>query len=61
MMLDPADPDGRSAGSFFTNPVLDDTQFAALQKPVAERSGGDVPIPQFPAGPWARSRCPPSG
>ncbi|HEY2128101.1 MAG TPA: UDP-N-acetylmuramate dehydrogenase [Streptosporangiaceae bacterium] len=51
MVLDPADPDSRSAGSFFTNPVLDDAQFAALQKIVAERSGGDLPIPQFPAGP----------
>jgi UDP-N-acetylmuramate dehydrogenase len=51
MVLDPADPDSRSAGSFFTNPVLDDAQFAALQKLVAQRSGGDLPIPQFPAGP----------
>ena len=47
MVLDPADPDSRSAGSFFTNPVLDDAQFAALQKLVGE----DVPIPRFPAGP----------
>ena len=47
MVADPADPDSRSAGSFFTNPVLDDAQFAALQKLV----GDDVPIPQFPAGP----------
>ena len=47
MVLDPADPDSRSAGSFFTNPVLDDAQFAALQKLV----GPDVPIPRFPAGP----------
>ncbi len=51
MVLDPADPDSRSAGSFFTNPVLDDAQFAALRKLVAQRSGGDVPIPRFPAGP----------
>ncbi len=51
MVLDPADPDSRSAGSFFTNPVLGDAQFAALQKLVAERSGGDRPIPWFPAGP----------
>ncbi|HEY9240892.1 MAG TPA: UDP-N-acetylmuramate dehydrogenase [Streptosporangiaceae bacterium] len=47
MVTDPADPESRSAGSFFTNPVLDDAQFAALQKLVGE----DVPIPQFPAGP----------
>ena len=51
MVLDPADPDSRSAGSFFTNPVLDAAQFAALRRVVGERSGPDVPIPQFPAGP----------
>jgi len=51
MVADPADPDSRSAGSFFTNPVLDDAQFAALQKIVAQRPGADLPIPQFPAGP----------
>jgi UDP-N-acetylmuramate dehydrogenase len=30
MVLDSADPDTRSAGSFFTNPVLDDVQIARL-------------------------------
>jgi UDP-N-acetylmuramate dehydrogenase len=30
MVLDPADPDTRSVGSFFTNPVLDPDAFAAL-------------------------------
>lgn len=30
MVLDPADPDTRSAGSFFTNPILDPDAFAAL-------------------------------
>ncbi len=47
MVVDPADPDSRSVGSFFTNPVLDDAQFAALQKLVGE----DIQIPRFPAGP----------
>jgi UDP-N-acetylmuramate dehydrogenase len=51
MVLDPADPDSRSAGSFFTNPVLDATQFAALRWVVDKRCGPGVPIPQFPAGP----------
>ena len=51
MVLDPADPDSRSAGSFFTNPVLDTTQFAALRQMVDERCGPGAPIPQFPAGP----------
>jgi UDP-N-acetylmuramate dehydrogenase len=51
MVLDPADPDSRSAGSFFTNPVLNSAQFAALRRVVDERCGPGVPIPQFPAGP----------
>jgi UDP-N-acetylmuramate dehydrogenase len=51
MVLDPADPDSRSAGSFFTNPVLDAAQFAALRRVVDERSGPGAVIPQFPAGP----------
>ena len=51
MVLDPGDPDSRSAGSFFTNPVLDATQFASLRRVVDGRSGPGVPIPQFPAGP----------
>jgi UDP-N-acetylmuramate dehydrogenase len=51
MVLDPGDPDSRSAGSFFTNPVLDAGQFATLRRVVNERCGPGVPIPQFPAGP----------
>jgi len=50
MVLDPADPDTRSAGSFFTNPVLDGDQFAALAKTVAADWGPDVRIPRFAAG-----------
>ncbi len=30
MVVDSADPDSRSAGSFFTNPLLDDAQLAAF-------------------------------
>jgi UDP-N-acetylmuramate dehydrogenase len=30
MVIDPADPDSVSAGSFFTNPVLDPQAYAAL-------------------------------
>ena len=53
MVLDPADPDTRSAGSFFTNPVLDRRQFAEVERRAAARSGhpGErVGAPSFPAG-----------
>jgi len=51
MVLDPADPDTRSAGSFFTNPVLDSDQFAALAKTVAAGWGPEVTVPRFAAEP----------
>jgi UDP-N-acetylmuramate dehydrogenase len=44
MVLDRADPDTRSAGSFFTNPVLDPGQFAELR-----RRAPDVSVPHYPA------------
>ena len=37
MVVDPADPDSRSAGSFFTNPLLDAGQAASLRARAAER------------------------
>lgn len=43
MVVDPADPDSRSAGSFFKNPILTDAAFARLQELAPE-------IPHFPAG-----------
>jgi UDP-N-acetylmuramate dehydrogenase len=49
MVLDPNDPDTRSAGSFFTNPVLDEDQFAALEQAVAARCGPGVQIPRYAA------------
>ena len=52
MVLDPGDPDTRSAGSFFTNPILDDAAFAALVARVADRLGADAPPPPaYPGGP----------
>ncbi|QFG23853.1 UDP-N-acetylmuramate dehydrogenase [Actinomadura sp. WMMB 499] len=48
MVLDPADPDTRSAGSFFTNPVLEPAQLAALELRVAERLGPDAAFPRYP-------------
>nr|WP_209314209.1 UDP-N-acetylmuramate dehydrogenase [Streptomyces bohaiensis] len=50
MVLDPEDHDTWSAGSFFTNPVLDDATFAAFRTRAAERLGPDVTPPAFPAG-----------
>ncbi len=51
MVLDAGDPDTRSAGSFFTNPVLDLPRFADLERTVAGTYGPGVRVPRFPAGP----------
>jgi UDP-N-acetylmuramate dehydrogenase len=48
MVIDPADPDSVSAGSFFTNPVLDGAAFAELEARVTERFGDGVRPPAFP-------------
>ncbi|GAA2785887.1 UDP-N-acetylmuramate dehydrogenase [Kitasatospora paracochleata] len=45
MVLDPEDHDTWSAGSFFTNPILTDTQYRAFQDRL-----GEVTAPAFPAG-----------
>ncbi len=44
MVIDPADPDSVSAGSFFTNPILDADAFAEL----AERAGPELRPPAWP-------------
>ncbi len=49
MVLDPADPDSRSAGSFFTNPVLDPGQLADVERRAEARSGHPVSVPRYPA------------
>jgi UDP-N-acetylenolpyruvoylglucosamine reductase len=48
MVVDPADPDSVSAGSFFTNPILDVDAFAALERRARERLGDDARVPCFP-------------
>lgn len=45
MVLVPGDPDCRSAGSFFKNPVVDESRFEAI-----ETLAGPG-VPRFPAGP----------
>src|SRR3954471_3538593 len=50
MVLDPSDPDTRSAGSFFTNPLLDESQLAALRShgvdpPTYPEADGRVKVP----------------
>jgi UDP-N-acetylmuramate dehydrogenase len=50
MVLDPDDPDTRSVGSFFINPVLDQEHFTALERRVRAVAGPGVQIPRYPAG-----------
>ncbi|MEU2057061.1 UDP-N-acetylmuramate dehydrogenase [Streptomyces bungoensis] len=50
MVLDPEDHDTWSAGSFFTNPILTDEQFAAFRARVRERLGEAAEPPAYPAG-----------
>src|SRR6266516_2656557 len=50
MVLDPDDPDTRSVGSFFLNPVLDDESFAALERVARTVAGPGIRIPRYPAG-----------
>ena len=45
MVLDPADPNARSAGSFFLNPVLSREEFGQFKKRcIAAGCGGEVPV-----------------
>jgi UDP-N-acetylmuramate dehydrogenase len=46
MVLNPGDPDSRSAGSFFKNPVLSAEQYARLEQRAAARG---LEVPSYPA------------
>ncbi len=50
MVLDAADPDTVSAGSFFTNPLLRMADAAAFAARVQERLGAGAVAPTWPAG-----------
>jgi UDP-N-acetylmuramate dehydrogenase len=54
MVLDDADPDTWSCGSFFTNPILSRQQFDALVERVGERLGWEGPTPPRFAEPDGR-------
>jgi UDP-N-acetylmuramate dehydrogenase len=49
MVLNPGDPDTRSAGSFFTNPVLTTGELAQVEAAAASGAGAG-PVPRFDAG-----------
>jgi UDP-N-acetylmuramate dehydrogenase len=48
MVLSPGDPDTRSAGSFFTNPIITVAGFAAVEAAAVARAAG--PVPKYDAG-----------
>jgi UDP-N-acetylmuramate dehydrogenase len=48
MVIDPDDPDTRSAGSFFTNPIVAADDLERFRARVAERLGPDVAAPEYP-------------
>ncbi len=49
MVLDPHDPDTASAGSFFTNPVLDQDRLAGIERIASIRWPG-LKVPRFESG-----------
>jgi UDP-N-acetylmuramate dehydrogenase len=53
MVVDPADPESVSAGSYFTNPLLDGAQWQCLQDRVRQLVGdGEVPAWRGADGTW---------
>jgi UDP-N-acetylmuramate dehydrogenase len=51
MVIDGADPDTRSVGSFFVNPVLDRRALATVEAAARARCGEGTRVPRFDAGP----------
>jgi UDP-N-acetylmuramate dehydrogenase len=50
MVLDEADHDTWSVGSFFTNPIVLKRELGGVLSRIAARVGADIPVPQYPAG-----------
>ena len=50
MVLNPDDHDTWSAGSFFTNPIVDAGRAPEILERIAARVGSDVQVPTYPAG-----------
>ncbi|HLG14380.1 MAG TPA: UDP-N-acetylmuramate dehydrogenase [Blastocatellia bacterium] len=50
MVIDPNDPDSRSVGSFFVNPVVTREELEQIRERVERRGGRSDMMPQFPAG-----------
>jgi UDP-N-acetylmuramate dehydrogenase len=50
MVLDAADPDTRSVGSFFVNPVLDAAALAEVEAAARARCGPGTRVPRFDGG-----------
>ena len=48
MVLDPTDPDTRSAGSFFTNPVVDGSTVAAVEVALTAAGLDPQAMPRYP-------------
>ena len=56
MVLDPRDSDTVSAGSFFTNPILDETEFFKLERRVEATLGPGAGLPGYPTGSHGRMK-----
>ena len=50
MVIDPSDPDTRSVGSFFVNPVLDAGAMACVEAAARARCGLDTQVPRWQVG-----------
>jgi len=48
MVLDPDDPDTYSAGSFFTNPILNPAKARAAEEKIHQRLGAGTTCPSYP-------------